>query len=192
MFDQSAAGNDTLISRRFSLFPNKGRNAMELIETGKIVNTHGVRGELKVVPWADDPSVFENFDTVTIDNTPYTVRSVRYQGQNVLLKLEGINDMTGAEGLKNKVIFANRADFDLPEGTYFITDLMGLTVVEDETGNELGTITQVLETGANDVYEITAPDGKKYYVPAIKDCVKATDLDAKEMRIHIMEGLFEQ
>lgn len=165
---------------------------MELIETGKIVNTHGVRGELKVVPWADDPEVFLNFETVTVDKTPYTVRSVRFQGQNVLLKLEGINDMTAAEGLKNKVIYADRADFDLPEGTYFIADLMGLTVVEDETGKELGKITEVFSTGSNDVYEITFPDGKKQYIPAIKECVRATDLSAKIMRIHVMEGLFDQ
>lgn len=164
---------------------------MELIETGKIVNTHGIKGELKVVPWADDPSVFTNFKTVTVDNTPYPVRSVRFQGQNVLLKLEGIDDMTRAEGLKNKIIYASRKDFNLPEGTYFIADLMGLSVVEDETGRELGTISDVLTTGSNDVYELTGPDGKKYYIPAIKDCVKSTDLTAKQMRIHIMEGLFE-
>lgn len=165
---------------------------MELIETGKIVNTHGVRGELKVVPWADDPEVFLNFETVTVDKTPYAVRSVRFQGQNVLLKLEGINDMTAAEGLKNKVIYADRADFDLPEGTYFIADLMGLTVVEDETDKELGKITEVFSTGSNDVYEITFPDGKKQYIPAIKECVRSTDLSAKVMRIHVMEGLFDQ
>lgn len=165
---------------------------MKLIETGKIVNTHGVKGELKVVPWADDPTVFQNFKTVTIDNTPYSVRSVRFQGQNVLLKLDKINDMTAAEGLKNKIIFANRDDFDLPDGTYFIQDLIGLTVVEDETGKELGKITEVFSTGSNDVYEITCTDGKKRYIPAIKDCVKATDMDAKQMRIHVMEGLFDE
>lgn len=164
---------------------------MELIETGKIVNTHGVRGELKVVPWADDPSVFTNFKTVTVDNTAYSVRSVRFQGQNVLLKLEGVEDMTRAEGLKNKIIYAPRSAFDLPEGTYFVADLLGLSVVEDETDKEIGTITDVLSTGANDVYEVTCADGKKHYIPAIKDCVKSTDLAAKEMRIHVMEGLFE-
>ena len=164
---------------------------MELIETGKIVNTHGVKGELKVVPWADAPEVFRNFKTVTIDNTPYTVRSVRFQGQNVLLKLDGINDMTAAEGLKNKVVFAPRKDFDLPDGTYFIADLIGLTVVEDETDKELGTITEVFSTGANDVYEVTAKNGTKHYIPAIKDCVCSTDLATNTMRIHVMEGLFD-
>lgn len=165
---------------------------MELIETGKIVNTHGVKGELKVVPWADDPSVFQNFKTVTIDNTPYSVRSVRYQGQNVLLKLEGILDMTAAERLKNKIIYAKRSDFSLPEGTYFIADLIGLTVVEDETNRALGTISEVFSTGSNDVYEIACPDGKKRYFPAIKDCVRTTDMETKTMRIHVMEGLFDE
>ncbi len=164
---------------------------MELIETGKIVNTHGVRGELKVVPWTDDPEVFCNFKTVTVETTPYAVQSVRFQGQNVLLKLKGVDDMSKAEGLKNKIIFASRADFDLPEGTYFIRDLMGLSVVEDETGKDLGTITDVFSTGSNDVYEITDGEGKKYYIPAIKDCVISTSLAEKEMRIHIMEGLFD-
>ncbi len=164
---------------------------MELIETGKIVNTHGVRGELKVVPWTDDPEVFSNFKTVTIENTPYAVLSVRFQGQNILLKLKGIDDMSKAEGLKNKIIFAPRADFDLPEGTYFIQDLLGLSVVEDETERELGKITDVFSTGSNDVYELTDGEGKKYYIPAIKECVLITDLAKKEMRIHIMEGLFD-
>ncbi len=164
---------------------------MKLIETGKIVNTHGVKGEMKVVPWTDDPAVFCDFTTVTVNNTPYTVRSVRFQGPNVLLKLEGINDMTAAEGLKNKIVYASREDFDLPEGTYFIADLIGLTIVEDETEKELGTLTDVFSTGANDVYEVTDGEGKKYYIPAIKDCVKATSPEAKQMRIHIMEGLFE-
>ncbi len=164
---------------------------MELIETGKIVNTHGVRGELKVVPWADDPEVFCNFKTVTVEKTPYSVQSVRFQGQNVLLKLKGIDDMSAAEGLKNKIIFAPRADFSLPEGTYFIRDLMGLTVMEDGTERALGKITDVFSTGANDVYEITDGEGKKYYIPAIKDCVISTDIDRKEMRIRIMEGLFD-
>ena len=80
---------------------------MNLIETGKIVNTHGVRGELKVTPWTDDPAVFTTFKTLYIDNAPYPVRSARFQGQNVLLKLDGVNDMTAAEGLKNKIIFAD-------------------------------------------------------------------------------------
>ncbi len=164
---------------------------MKLIETGKIVNTHGVKGELKVVPWADAPTVFENFKTLIIDNVPYSVRSVRFQGQNVLLKLEGIHDMSTAEGLKNKIVYANREDFHLPDGTYFITDLLGLTVVEYESGTELGKITQVLSTGANDVYEVSCPDGKKHYIPAIKECIRATDLDAKVMRIHVMEGLLD-
>lgn len=164
---------------------------MELIETGKIVNTHGVRGELKVVPWTDDPAVFSDFERVTVDKTSYVVRSVRFQGQNVLLKLEGIDDMSAAERLKNKTVYASRADFDLPEGTYFIADLMGLSVVEDETGRELGTITNIFSTGANDVYEITNGDGKQYYIPAIRDCVRSTDLQTKQMRIHVMEGLFE-
>lgn len=164
---------------------------MEWIETGKIVNTHGVKGEMKVVPWTDDPQIFLDFETVTVDDIPYTVRSVRFQGPNVLLMLDGIRDMTAAEAMKNKVVFAPRDVFDLPEGTYFIQDLIGLTVVEDETDRELGSITDVLATGANDVYEITAPDGRKHYIPAIRDCVRATDMDARQMRIHVMEGLLE-
>lgn len=164
---------------------------MKLIETGKIVNTHGVKGEMKVVPWTDDPAVFSDFSILTVNNTPYPVVSVRFQGPNVLLKLKGIDDMTAAEGLKNKIVYASREDFHLPEGTYFIADLMGLTVVEDETDKVLGTITDVFATGSNDVYEVTSEEGKKYYVPGIKDCVKATSLETKQMRIHVMEGLFE-
>ena len=164
---------------------------MQLIETGKIVNTHGVKGELKVVPWTDDINVFSAFETLYIDNVPYLVRQVRYQGSNVLLKLKGIDDLTAAEGLKNKTVFADRADFDLPEGSYFIEDLLNMTVREDETDALLGTLTDVLETGANDVYELTRPDGSKQYFPAIGECIRNVDVEKKEMRIHVMEGLFD-
>lgn len=176
---------------RFS-FCRKVRVVLDLIETGKIVNTHGVRGELKVVPWTDDAEVFSSFKTLYIDGEAYAVTSVRRQGQNLLLRLKGIDDMSAAERLKNKVLFASRADFDLPQGTYFIADLLHMTVVEDETGNVLGTITDVFSTGANDVYELTRSDGKKNYFPGIRDCVKHTDLEKKEMRIHVMEGLFDE
>lgn len=165
---------------------------MNRIETGKIVNTHGIKGEVKVVPWADSPSVFSRFKTIYIENIPYDVQSVRFQGDTVLMKLKGVTDMSAAEALKNKIIEAKREDFDLPKGTYFIEDLIGMTVFDNETGRELGTITDVFSTGANDVYEITDSTGEKYYIPAIRDCIRETDPEKKEMRIHIMEGLFDR
>lgn len=164
---------------------------MELIKTGKIVNVHGIRGEIKVLPWSDYPEDLLELETLTIDGNEYPVERARVQGTNLLFKLKGIDTVEEAEKLRNKVVWAEKIDFELEDGEYFWEDLLGMKVFDADNGTEYGTITDILRTGANDVYEITSDNEKKLYIPAIGDCIKSVSVEEKQMRIHPLPGLFD-
>lgn len=163
------------------------------LETGKIVSIHGVRGEVNVQVWCDSPAFFCKLKTLyTKDGaSSYNVERARPKNDTMaILKVRGIDTADGAQALRNTVLYMDRADAKLPEGTYFIADLIGLDCVT-EAGESLGRLTDVLETGANDVYEITK-NGKKYYIPAIPSVVISTDIENGKMTIYPMEGLFDE
>ena len=163
------------------------------MEIGKIVSIHGVRGEVNVQPWCDSPQYFCTFKKLYSKRgeTLHAVERSRPKGNNmVILKIKGVDTAEAAQALRNTVLYMDRDDASLPEGTYFIADLIGLEAVTEE-GERLGVITDVLETGANDVYEIT--DGeKKYYIPAIPSVVLKTDVAGGKMTVFKMEGLFDE
>ncbi len=158
---------------------------------GKIVNTQGVHGEMRVIPTTDDITRFELLDSVLIDSKEYSIENVRYHKQFILLKLKGIDDMTTAERYKTKEVRIPE-DMALPcgEDEYYIKDLYGMKVV-DEDENELGEIKDIMFTGANDVYIIKPKTGKEILIPAIKECILKVDTENKVMHIHLMEGLVE-
>lgn len=158
---------------------------------GKIVNTQGVHGEMRVIPTTDDITRFELLDSVFIDNTEYEIQKVRYHKQFVLLKLKGIDDMTTAERYKTKEVRIPE-DWAVPceEDEYYIKDLYSMKVV-DEKNNEVGIIKDIIFTGANDVYVIKPKEGKDILIPAIKECVLKVDITEKIMYIRLMEGLLE-
>lgn len=158
---------------------------------GKIVNTQGVHGEMRVIPTTDDITRFELLDSVFIDDKEYEIERVRYHKQFVLLKLKGINDMTAAERFKTKEIRIPE-EWALPceEDEYYVKDLYGMKVV-DEDDKEIGVIKDVIFTGANDVYIVKPKSGKDILIPAIKDCILKVDVAEKTMHIHLMEGLAE-
>ncbi len=158
---------------------------------GKIVNTQGVHGEMRVIPTTDDITRFELLESVFIDKKEYEIERVRYHKQFVLLKLKGIDDMTAAERYKTKEVRIPE-EWALPceEDEYYIKDLFGMKVV-DEEGSEIGEIKDVMFTGANDVYIIKPKSGKDILIPAIKECVLKVDTENKVMHIHLMEGLLE-
>ncbi|MCM1227884.1 MAG: ribosome maturation factor RimM [Clostridium sp.] len=164
-----------------------------MLESGKIVNTHGIKGEIKVVPWCDYPEFLCEFDTIYIgkEKTPYTVDSARVHKNTVLIRLSGINTPEAANALRNKIVYIDRNEIELEEGAYFIQDIIGLTVKNADTGRIYGEIKDVLQTGANDVYEIKNGD-KTYLVPAIEDVVIETDIDNSIMLIRPLEGLFDE
>ena len=158
---------------------------------GKIVNTQGVHGEMRVIPTTDDITRFELLDSVFIDGKKYEIERVRYHKQFILLKLKGIDDMTAAERCKTKEVrIPEELALPCDEDEYYIKDLYGMKVV-DENGSELGEIKDVIFTGANDVYIIHPKTGKDILIPAIKECILNVDTQNKIMHIHLMEGLLE-
>ena len=161
-------------------------------EIGKIVNTHGLKGEMKVFPLTDDPKRFELLKTVDLHLNQtvhtYTIKSVRYQKNMIILKLAEINHINEAEKLKNG-IFKISEDQALPlsEDEYFMRDLYGLEVYEGEEW--LGTLAQIIETGANDVYIIKKEQEKDLLIPAIKSCILKVDIKNKRMEVKLLQGL---
>lgn len=166
---------------------------MDLIETGKIVNTHGIRGEVKIQPWTDVPEDLADFESFYIDGVEYQVSVSRLHKGMLLVKFSGVDTIEAAEKLRNKTVFADSSLFELEEGVYFQRDLLGLLVYDAVTGEKYGEITDIFSTGANDVYELTSDgeDPVKRLIPAIKDCIQSVDIDAGEMKITPMPGLFD-
>ena len=159
---------------------------MELIEAGKIVNTHSVYGEIKVQPWSDTPDFLCNFDLVYIDNKPFEVEKARVHKTCVLLKLSGINNINDATKYKNKLLFVDREDVELSDDTYFIQDLEELTVI-DQNNSVLGKIHEVLTLPSNDVYVIRGED--EYMIPAVKEFIKEIDLESKTVYVFTIPGM---
>ncbi len=168
---------------------------MDLIETGKIVNTHGIKGDIKAVLWTSDIESLLEVKELFIDGKPYAVDAARLHGDNILFKLHGVDSPEVAEKFRNRIISVPRDIFSLDEGEYFISDLIGISVSDADSGKFYGEITDVLQPGANDVYELTekTEDGKpvRRYIPAIKDCIVSTDIKSKTMKIRPLEGLFD-
>lgn len=165
----------------------------EYLEAGKIVNIHGIRGEVKIMPYCDSPELLCEFDRLFLGKSLkeiYIQRS-RVQKNMVICKIEGIDSPEQAEKLRNQMLYMHRDDLELDENTYFIQDLIGITVKDADTGEIYGTIDDVLQTGANDVYSIKNGD-KNYLVPAIADVVVNTDIDSGIMTIRVLEGLFDE
>lgn len=165
----------------------------EYLEAGKIVNIHGIKGEVKIMPYCDSPELLCEFDRLFLGKSLkeiYIQRS-RVQKNMVICKIEGIDSPEQAEKLRNQMLYMHRDDLELDENTYFIQDLIGITVKDADTGEIYGTIDDVLQTGANDVYSIKNGD-KNYLVPAIADVVVDTDIDSGIMTIRVPEGLFDE
>ena len=165
----------------------------EYLEAGKIVNIHGIRGEVKIMPYCDSPELLCEFDRLFLGKSLkeiYIQRS-RVQKNMVICKIEGIDSPEQAEKLRNQMLYMHRDDLELDENTYFIQDLIGITVKDADTGEIYGPIDDVLQTGANDVYSIKNGD-KNYLVPAIADVVVDTDIDSGIMTIRVPEGLFDE
>ena len=164
----------------------------QFLEAGKIVTTHGIRGEVKIMPYTDTPELLCEFDRLFIGKAhdEIGVERARVFKNTVIAKLEGIETPEAAEKLRNKLLYMHRDDLELDEDTYFIQDLIGLEVRDADTDAVYGRIADVMQTGANDVYVIKGDD-REYLVPAIADVVVSTDVDGGVMTIRPLEGLFD-
>ncbi len=167
-----------------------------LLEIGKIVNTHGLRGEVKVVPWTDSPDDFEAVEKVFVkiksEYMPLTVKAVRYQKNNLIVKFREFDNINDVEAFKGATLYCDRDELgELPEGVYYIVDLIGLTVVSDE-GDTVGVIADVFNTGANDIYDVKREGKKNLLLPVIDEVVKEIDMEKGQVTVHIMEGLDDE
>ena len=166
-----------------------------MLRVGVITTTHGVHGEVKVFPTTDDARRFKKLKKVYLDLgrelLPVTVEGVKFFKQMVIVKFKEINDMDMAAAYRNKDILIDREDaMPLAENEFYICDLIGLKVITDE-GEELGVLSEVLQTGANDVFEVTLPNKETVLIPYIEDCVKEISLEEGKVVVHILPGLLD-
>lgn len=163
---------------------------------GIFTSTHGLKGEIKVYPTTDDIKRFSYLKKLFLCNEKeerlLEVEKVRYFKNMVILKFKGLNSINDIEGMKGASLFVNREDAaPLPEGSYYIADLIGLPVITDE-GRQLGVLKEVLDTGANDVFLVqdpADPKAREYLLPHIKSCVLKINLEAGNILVHMMDGL---
>lgn len=167
----------------------------DLLKVGIISSTHGIRGEVKVFPTTDDPQRFKKLKTVLLDNGKekknLKIQSVKFFKQFVIIKFEEIDDINDVEKYKGSSLYVTRDQaVKLKKDEYFIADLIGITVIAEEEKLK-GTLKDVIETGANDVYVIELSDGRELLLPAIKECVLSVDIEKGEMQIHLLDGLLD-
>lgn len=167
----------------------------EYLDIGQIVGTHGVRGEMRVNPRCDSPDFIKQFKTLYFDKKgekSVRVISCRVHGNLALIKLEGVDTMEGATALRNKVLYMKRSDAKIPEGSYFIAELVDCKVVDaDDESKAYGVLSDVSETGANDVWHIKADDGKEYLLPAIPPVVIDVNVETGIIKIRPLKGIFD-
>lgn len=162
----------------------------EFLEAGKVCNIHGLKGHLKIMPWTDSPYVYEDFEFLYIDSVKYSIEELRYQKNFVIVKLSGINDANKASEYKEKIVCCKREDLGvLEDDTFFVTDLISCKIIED--GNELGIVTDVINNGAADLYEIKQPDNTFFYLPAVKENILKVDIQNKIINVKLPKGLLE-
>ena len=167
-----------------------------LLEIGKIVNTHGLRGEVKVVPWTDSPDNFYDVSYAYIKNKneykKLTIDGVKFQKNNVIVKFKEYNDINEILPFKNAVLYADRNDLgELPEGVYYIVDLIGLKVYTEDD-EYIGEIADVFNAGASDIYDVKREGKKNLLLPVIDEVVKSVDIENGRVTVNVMEGLDDE
>lgn len=168
----------------------------DLLEVGKIVNTHGLKGEVKVVAWTDSPYDFEEIEKVYIKTKSETkcleIANIKYQKNNLIVKFGEFNDINEVLPYKNTILYANREDLpELEDGVHYIVDLIGLEVVTED-GEKVGTVADVFNTGANDIYDVKRPGKKNLLLPVIDEVVKNIDINGGQIIVNIMDGLDDE
>ena len=170
---------------------------MEKIKIGKIVNAVALRGEVKVYHYSDYKERFEELDEILIERrgkfTAYEIENVRYQKNTAILKLKGVDDRNAAEALKESDIYITEEDLrELPEDTFYVKDLIGCKVLNEENGAEIGVIKDVLQNSAQDIYQITLKNGKEALIPVVGEFVKEVSIAEKYVKIHLIPGFVDE
>lgn len=163
------------------------------LEIGKIVNTHGIKGDLKIEPWCNSSDFLCSFNELYLHEGRNKI-SIKYSRPHknvVIMHLEGVDTIDTAEKLKGMIIYADRNDIELDENEYFIQDIIGCEVSDFYMPKIYGIVTDVFKTGANDVYEVTNEKNVKCLVPVIDDVIRKTDIENRQIKITPLEGIFD-
>lgn len=166
----------------------------QYLELGKLINTHGIKGEMKLDYWCDDISYLKQLKLVYLDdsgNNQLTLLSARPQKNNAIVKFAEITSIEQAEDYKNKIIYCNRDDAEIDEEANYIADLIGCTVVDVDTNENYGTVFDVVNYGASDILDVVF-EKKHRFVPVIEDVVKSVDINDAVIKIKYMKGLFDE
>jgi 16S rRNA processing protein RimM len=165
---------------------------MEKIKIGRIVNAVALRGEVKVYNYSGYKERYKELDRIIVEGKEYEIEKVRYQQQMVILKLAGVNDRNAAEAMKNKDVFITEEDLqELPEDTFYIRDLIGLEVLDVESGDVIGRLKDVLQPSNQDVYVVKRPEGSDVLIPAVSEFVKEVNVKEGFVKVHLIEGMIE-
>lgn len=158
----------------------------EFLDCGQIVNTHGIHGEVRIVPWADSPEFLRGFSTLYVDGAPRSVLSSRVHKGSVIARLDGVDTVEQAMLLKGRTVQIRRADAKLPEGAFFLADIIGLDVM-DEAGQKLGVLREVLSPSIQQVYVV---DGQReIMIPAVPEFILETNIAGGYIKVRLIEGM---
>ena len=164
---------------------------MAKIKIGKIVNTVGLKGEVKVYNYSDSIEIYETIESIYVEDRLTVIENVRAQKNMVILKLEGADDRNAAEALRGKELYITEDDLpELPEGQYYVRDLIGMSVTEED-GNLLGHVTDVLQNTAQDIFEVESENGKKLLIPKVDQFVLDIDAEKREITVRLIEGMLD-
>ena len=164
---------------------------MEKIKIGKIVNTVGLKVEVKVYNYSDSIEIYETIESIYVEDRLTVIENVRAQKNMVILKLEGADDRNAAEALRGKELYITEDDLpELPEGQYYVRDLIGMSVTEED-GNLLGHVTDVLQNTAQDIFEVESENGKKLLIPKVDQFVLDIDAEKREITVRLIEGMLD-
>lgn len=164
----------------------------DFLEIGKIVGTHGVRGMIRIQPWSDNGDFLTKFKNFYLENgkTKIEMDKITPHGNVVISAIKGVNTIEDAEKLRNQILYIKRSDAKLPAGRYFVSEIIGSKVIDSETDEQIGILTDVSQTGANDVWHIKKGE-KEYLVPAIPDVVIDVDVNNDVVKIKPLKGIFD-
>ena len=162
----------------------------QYLEVGKIINVHGIMGEVRVQPWADSPEFLCRFKTLYVDKThwPIEVERARVHKNMVIIKFRGVTDVPSALAMRNAILYIDRKDADLPEGTFFLADLYGLEVRDAQSGAVLGRVADVLTLPANNVYVVRGGE-RELMIPAVPQFIAETNPEGGYLRVNLIEGM---
>ena len=158
----------------------------QYVEAGRIINTHGVTGEVKIEVWLDSPAFFKTFKRLFINGAEKKILSAREHKQFIIARLEGVEDLNAAMALKGKTVEILRADARMKDGEFFVQDILGFTVV-DEDGHTVGKLVDAFETPASMLYVVRGES--EHLIPAVREFILGIDAEKEEIRVHLIEGM---